>query len=85
MAKAPGAQRIEMPPSTVTGDLYGWLVRAALAINNLPVVSYSSTSNPNNSIQTGGLGDRLVNLASGVSVYWVKQTSSLTTGWVAVA
>lgn len=84
--RSPGAQRIEMPPSSVTGELYGYLVRMALALNNLPVISVTSYAGGPNSNVTGGPGDISINLASGQTArFWVKEVSSGRTGWVSVA
>lgn len=79
-----GARRIEMPSSAFTGEQFIYMQRLALALNALPKTSYTSYSSPNSNV-TGAIGDRLVNLASGASVYWVKQLGSSNTGWVAVA
>ena len=83
---SPGAQRIEMPPSSVSGELYGYLVRMALALNNLPVISVTSYAGGPNSKVTGGPGDIAINLASGQTArFWIKEQLSTNTGWVSVA
>ena len=86
MANSPGAQRIEMPPSSVSGELAGWLTRLALAVNNLPVISVTSYAGGPNSKVTGGPGDIVINLASGQTArFWIKEQLSTNTGWVSVA
>ena len=86
MANAPGAQRIEMPPSSVSGELYGWLTRAALALNNIPSLSYTSYATPESNV-TGAPGSMLINLASDSSTTraWIKQAGTGNTGWVSLA
>ena len=84
--RSPGAQRIEMPPSSVSGELYGYLVRLALALNNIPAISVTSYAGGPNSKVTGGPGDIVINLASGQTArLWIKEMSSQMTGWVSVA
>ena len=85
MANAPGAQRIEMPPSSVSGELYGYLTRLALAVNNLPSFSYTSYASPESNV-TGAPGAILVNIAanSAATRTWVKQSGTGNTGWQAI-
>ena len=85
MANSPGAQRIEMPPSTVSADLYGWLTRLALAVNNLPAISYTSYASPESNV-TGAPGDVLINLAadSGATRVWYKQSGATNTHWTGI-
>ena len=86
MGREFGASRIEMPPSTVTGELYVWLQRAALAINNIPSVSYTSYATPEAAV-TAAPGKMLINLAvdPNATRAWIKQSGTGNTGWAALA
>lgn len=84
MADRRPSQRVPQPPSSVTGDLGRWCQQVAGVLNAMPRMSYTSYADPNSSV-TGAQGDALVNLASGVSAFWVKQLGSSNTGWTAVA
>ena len=78
--------RITQPPATDDVKvLIPWIIQQVVpALNGLPAFSTFSWTTPNSNVtaQPGTIG---INLASGVSVHWVKQVGSGMTGWVATA
>lgn len=76
--------RVEQPPSTITGDLYAYLLRVAQFINGIPVLSYTSYSGGPNSNQTGAPGDLTINIVSSTQTarLYIKEQGSGNTGWV---
>ena len=77
--------RVEMPPSSFSGEQYVYLQRLAMAINNFPKFSYTSYGNPNSNV-TGQRGDLLVNLVTSTdtALWWGKLYGSSNTGWVSL-
>lgn len=75
---------IPHPPSHLTGEMRQWAQQLTDHINGMPQFSLFSFSTPNSNVTAvpGTLGQ---NLASGVSVFWSKQTGTNNTGWVAIA
>ena len=67
------SQRLRNVPSSITGELRGWLSDLATMVNNQPFASYFSGTTPN-SLVTGVAGDMAVNIgsASTDSRFWVK-------------
>ena len=78
--------RVTQPPSTDDVKvLIPWLIQQVVpALNELPPFSTFSWSTPNSNV-TAIVGTIGRNLASGVSVHWVKVIGSGNTGWVATA
>lgn len=78
--------RVRMPPSTITGDLYQYLAALAREVNKMPRLSYTSFGNPNSNV-TGQRGDILVNLVTSTdtALWWGKLYGSSNTGWVSLA
>ena len=74
--------RLSAPPLTPDPDLYNWLIQVQDALNLLPNLSISSTTNGPESNTTGEKGDVLLDVGSAITGSWVKQTGSDTTGWV---
>lgn len=72
--------RVQQPPPTEDLRQSQWQSDVADALNRLPNLSLFSQVTPESNItaQPGTLG---FNLASGVSVLWIKQVGSGRTGW----
>ena len=66
-------QRLRNVPSSITGELRGWLSDVATMLNAQPFASVFSGTTPN-SVVTGIAGDMAVNVgsASTDSRFWVK-------------
>ena len=66
-------QRLRNVPSSITGELRGWLSDVATMLNAQPFASVFSGTTPN-SVVTGIAGDMAVNVgsASTSSRLWVK-------------
>ena len=66
-------QRLRNVPSSITGELRGWLSDVAAMLNAQPFASVFSGTTPN-SVVTGIAGDMAVNVgsASTSSRLWVK-------------
>ena len=80
--------RISAPPPyipQVSGfDL--WAQQVTDALNLLPGISISSTTNgPNGSAVTGESGDILIDVGSSATTHWLKLSGSTTAGWAAIA
>lgn len=81
-------QRIEYPSaSAATGELFNYLTRLALAVNQMPTFSYTSYNGGPNSNLTGAPGDICVNIVSSAQTkrLYIKELGSGNTGWVSVA
>ena len=80
-------QRVTMPPSSVTGELYVYLSRMAVALNNVPRLSYTSYNGGPESNLTGAPGDLAINIVSSAQTkrLYVKELGSSNTGWVSVS
>jgi len=79
------APRIRPTQSQSTdAALQSWMRSVTEEVNKLPYLSVFSFSSPNSNVSAvaGTIGQ---NLASGVSVMWVKQVGSGNTGWVSLA
>lgn len=76
-------QRLALPPSTITGELYIYLQRVAVVLNNIPRLSYTSYTGGPNSNLTGAPGDLAVNIVASneTSRLYYKATGSGNTGW----
>lgn len=88
MANAQLPRRIDYPsPSVATGNLYIYLTRLALAVNEIPTFSYTSYTGGPNSNLTGAPGDLCVNIVSSAQTkrLYVKEQGSGNTGWVSFA
>ena len=85
MAETRPPQRLDYPsPSMSTGDLYNYLLRTAVALNEIPSVSYCS-GNPNSTL-TANIGTLAVNIGSAASArLWIKIYGSSNTGWASAA
>ena len=86
MAETRLPQRIDYPNSSMaTGELFVYLTRMALAVNQIPTFSFYS-GNPNSSL-TGNIGALVVNIATSLDTarLWQKRMGSSNTGWVSVA
>lgn len=84
-----GRQRLPAVPSAFTGPLRWYLQEIKRALDDTPVVSYFSGTNPNTSGITGFPGDQVVNVgsASTSTRVWLMSGSSqapATTGWVMI-
>lgn len=84
MAFATAPARLPAPPSTVTGELYQYLVQIRDAVNALPVISYTSYDGGPNSNLTGAPGDVCVNVVTSAQTkrLYIKELGSGNTGWV---
>lgn len=78
--------RIGAPPFTSDTALAAWMREVTDALNVLPNMSISSTTNGPNSVITGNSGEFLIDVGSSVTTFWFKQHSDdSTSGWSAVA
>lgn len=85
MANKDLPRRIEMPTlSMASGELYTFLTRLALAVNQIPVFSYTSYNGGPNSNLTGNPGDVCINIVSSgqTARLYAKELGSGNTGWV---
>lgn len=84
MALERAPARVEAPPSSVTGELYRYLVRIANEINAMPVLSYTSYLGGPESNLTGAPGDLCVNVVTSAQTkrLYVKEQGNGMTGWV---
>jgi hypothetical protein len=77
-------QRVGLPPRAEDVRVQQYLQTVADALNQLPAQSVFSFSTPESNV-SANVGTVGVNIASGVSVMWVKQNGSGNTGWVPIA
>jgi hypothetical protein len=77
-------QRVGLPPRTEDTRVQRYLQSVADAVNQLPAQSVFSFSTPESNV-SANVGTLGINIASGVSVMWVKQSGAGNTGWVAIA
>lgn len=61
-----------------------WARQVTIAVNNLIPESKFSFPTPNSNV-TAVPGTKGYNIASGASVFWIKQVGSGNTGWVSIA
>lgn len=74
------SRRIMSPPATGSVAFDTWLREVVGAINGLPISIFSTATGPNSRVTApeGFLG---IEVGSGVTRLWVKQTGSSNTGW----
>jgi hypothetical protein len=77
-------QRIGLPPKGENPQVQRYLQSMADAVNRLPAQSVFSFSTPESNV-SANVGQLGINIASGVSVLWVKQSGTSDIGWVAIA
>ena len=77
-------RRVPQPPPTEDAAVQQWMRFVTDELNALPPLSTFSYITPESNVTAipGTIG---VNLASGVSATWAKQTGDGNTGWVPVA
>jgi len=88
MAETGLPQRVDYPTSSMaTGELFQWLTRLTVAVNQLPSLSYTSYSGGPNSNVTANPGALVVNIVSSAQTarFFLKELGSGNTGWVSVA
>lgn len=83
-----GRDRLRLPPSALTGELYNYLTEVWRAVNDIPNLSYFSGATPNSRL-TGVPGDVGINPNSGSTAprMWIMggtSTSGVTQGWLPV-
>ena len=85
MAESSLPKRIDYPsPSIVSGPLFDYLMRMAVAVNNIPTFSYYS-GNPNSNL-TANIGALVCNIASAATArHWQKIYGSSNTGWCSLS
>ena len=69
-----------LPPSTGNAALDQWTRDVTSALNGLPISIFSTSTGPN-SFVTAPEGFFGVEIGSGVTRFWIKQTGSSNTGW----
>lgn len=77
-------QRVGLPPKAENPQVQRYLQSVADAVNQLPAQSVFSFSTPESNV-SANVGTIGINIASGVSVMWVKQSGTSNIGWVAIA
>lgn len=76
--------RVSQPPPSSSAEMSRWMREVTDAINGLPALSLSSTTNGPNSVITGDSGTILIDVGSSATTFWFKRSGTTTSGWSAV-
>ena len=71
---------VSQPPSTGFAAVDRWMREVTNTINGLPVSLFSTADGPNSKV-TAPEGFIGMEIGSGVTKFWFKQTGSRNTGW----
>ena len=77
-------QRVNYPPPIEDPALRQWALDVADALNDLPPMSTFSYETPNSYV-TAQVGTVGVNLSSGNTILWYKESGNSNIGWVSIA
>lgn len=72
---------VPYPPSTGSSGLDSWNRSVYNVINNLPFSIFSTANGPNTSLVTAPQGFIGLEIGSGATKLWFKESGSTSTGW----
>lgn len=76
---------IPYPPSTGNPKLDDWNRQVYNRITNTPLSIFSTSDGPNQSAVTAPQGYLGIEIGSGATKLWFKESGSTSTGWVSVS